>query len=210
MKKYILFVLLLLYKLISGQGFNVNTKGIQTFNFYDKEGRNQVVFFSNAPFEDITGTANDINGVVSFDVSNFAQTLRGKIIVKVESISTGIELRNQHLRSKNWLDAKKYPDIVFEIKYVRELKQLANNKLGFKVVGDFTLHGVTKEIVADVEATYLPESNETKKRAPGDLLGVNGKFNIKLSDFNIKNQVIGSKVAENIEIYVNIVGNNKH
>lgn len=208
--KEILSLLLLLQVLIYAQGFKVGNKGVQTFNFYDKNGRNQATFYSAAPLEDITGTANDISGTVSFDVSNFAQTLKGKIIVKVESINTGIDLRNQHLRSKNWLNSKKYPDIIYEIKSVKDVKQLTDNKLGFKVIGNFTLHGITKEISADVEATYLLENEETRKRAPGDLLGVRAKFTVNLSDFNIDNQVIGSKVAENIEVIVNMVGSNKN
>ncbi len=197
MKNYfILSLLFFINFIINAQGFKVKAIGIQTFNFEDENGRNQATFFSTTPLEDITGTANGISGSVTFDVANFAKTLRGKIVVKVASINTGIELRNKHLRSKNWLDAEKYPDIIFDIKSVSDVKQIADNKLSFKVIGNFTMHGVTKEISANVEATYLDENEDTRKRAPGDLLGVRGKFSIKLSDFNVENQIIGNKVAE--------------
>lgn len=191
------------------QSFKVKAKGTQTFNFEDKLGRNQAAFSSSTPLEDFTGTANAISGSLSFDVNNFAKTLKGKIIVKVASINTGIELRNHHLQSANWLNASKYPDITFEIKSVSDLKQTADNKLEFKVTGNFTLHGVTKQITVDAEATYLDENDQTRTRAPGDLLGVHAKFNVKLSDYNIDNDVIGSKVAENVDVKVNIVGSNK-
>lgn len=194
---------------ISAQTFKVKAKGEQTFNFEDKMGRNQVTFTSNTPFEDFTGTANDISGKVSFDVSNFAKTLKGKLTVKVESLNTGIELRNHHMKSDSWLDAADYPFITFEIKSVSDVKQLANNKLEFKVKGNFTLHGVTKEIVADAQAIYLDENDQTAKRAPGDLLGVQATFQIKLSDFDIDNAVVGSKVSESIPVHLNIVGSNK-
>lgn len=192
------------------QGFKVKSSGSQTFNFEDKNGRNQVTFFSATPVEDITGTANGITGTVTFDIADFAKTLKGSIAVKVSSMNTGIELRNQHLRGANWLNAEKYPEIIFTIKQVSGLKQSGDNKLEFKVKGDFTLHGVTKEISADAEATYLEESEQTKKRAPGDLLGIRAKFNIKLSEFGVNNQLIGNKVAENIEVSVNVVGSNKN
>jgi len=208
MKKYFLFIFFINF-IINAQGFKVKANGTQTFYFEDESGRNQATFFSTTPLEDITGTANSISGSVTFDVANFAKTLKGKIIVKVASINTGIELRNKHLRSKNWLDAEKFPDIIFDIKSVTDVKQLADNKLSFKVIGNFTMHGVTKEISANVEATYLDENEDTRKRAAGDLLGVRGKFNIKLSDFNVENQIIGNKVAEEIEVSVNIVGSNK-
>lgn len=205
----VLTALLLFTAAVSAQGFKVKTTGIQTFNFEDEQGRNQASFFSTTPFEDVTGTSNAISGKVSFDPANFAKTLKGKIIVKVESINTGIELRNHHMKSANWLDAENYPDIIFDIISVSDVKQVADNKLEFKVKGNLTLHGVTKEVAADANATYLEESEQTMKRAPGDLLGVSAKFTVKLSDYAIQNQMIGSKVAENVDVTVNIVGSNK-
>lgn len=191
------------------QGFTVKATGSQVFNFEDKNGRNQVTFFSATPLEDITGTANGISGTVTFDVADFARTLKGALIVKVASMNSGIELRDQHLRGANWLNADKFPEIVFTIKEVMNARKLDSNKLELKIKGDFKMHGVTKEIIADAEATYLDESEQTKKRAPGDLIGVRAKFNVKLSDFGVNNQLIGNKVAENIEVGVNIVGSNK-
>lgn len=205
MNKYIL-VSFLISHLILAQSFNVKNSGLVTFDFYDKAGRNHATFFSTTPLEDITGTANGISGIVSFNTADFANTLKGEVTVEVESINTGIELRNQHLRSKNWLNSKKYPYIKFVIKSVNNVKQISDNKLTFDVIGNFTLHGITKEIIANSEAIYLEENDETKKRAEGDLLGVRAKFFIMLSDYNIDNQIIGSKVAEKIDITVNLIG----
>ncbi len=204
-----LAVVLFLTIAVTAQGFKVKAGGSQTFNFEDKGGRNQVTFFSTTQLEDITGTANAITGTVSFETVNFANTLKGKIVVKVASMNTGIDLRNTHLKSANWLDEKKYPEITFEIKSVENVKQTADNKLVFKVRGNFSMHGVTKEVAADAEATYLDESEQTQKRGPGDLLGVRAKFSVKLSDFDVDNVVIGNKVAENIDVTVNMVGTNK-
>lgn len=210
-KLKILFVLLFIVSTaVNAQGFKVKAKGTQTFSFRDDKGRNQVTFYSATPLEDINGTANDISGSISFDIANFAKTLNGNISVPVASMNTGIELRNHHLQGPNWLDAKSYPEITFSIKSVSDVKQTADNKLSFKVSGDFSLHGVTKEITADCEATYLDENDQTRKRAPGDLLGIRAKFNIALSDYDIDNAIIGAKVAQNIEIGVNIVGSNKY
>ncbi|MEW6652686.1 MAG: YceI family protein [Bacteroidota bacterium] len=194
---------------MQAQGFKVNAKGNQIFNFEDKAGRNQITFFSTTPLEDINGTVNGISGYLSFDVSSFAKTAKGKILVKVASMNTGIELRNSHLKGANWLNEKKFPEITFELKSVEAVKQSADNKLDFRVKGNFSLHGVTTEITADAEVVYLDENEQTQKRAPGDLLGVKTKFKIKLSDYDIDNAVIGSKVSEDIEVTVNIVGSNK-
>lgn len=202
-------VLLILFTSFSfAQGFKVKASGEQTFNFADNRGRNQASFFSTTPLEDIRGLSNDVKGTASFNVNDI-KTLKGKITVSVASIKTGIDLRDEHLRSVNWLDVEKYPEITFIIKKVTEAKQLADNKIKLKVVGDFTLKGVTKEIPANVTLTYLDESEQTKLRALGDLLGVQATFNVKLSDFGVKNKIIGQKVAEEVEVSVNMVGSNK-
>ena len=202
-----LFIVLIAAEAIFSQGFKVTASGEQSFSFEDKFGRNQATFFSTTPLEDITGISNDVKGSVTFDVNNFS-TLKGKISISVASLKTGIDLRDEHLRSANWLDAESYPEVIFEIKKVSDIQVVEANKLRAKVTGDFTTHGVTKEVVADATVTYLDESEETKKRAPGDLLGVQAKFNIVLSDFDVENMILGQKVSDDIEISVNIVGSN--
>jgi len=192
---------------IFSQGFKVKASGEQMFSFTDKYGRNQASFFSTTPLEDITGVSNDVQGNVTFDVNDFS-TLKGKILISVASLKTGIDLRDEHLRSANWLDAESYPEAVFEIKKVSDIQVLEANKLRSKVTGDFTTHGVTREVVADATVTYLDESEDTKQRAPGDLLGVQAKFKIVLSEFDVDNSVLGQKVSDKIEISVNIVGSN--
>jgi len=187
------------------QGFNVKATGEQTFNFEDK--RNQVKFFSTTPLEDITGISNDVKGKVSLNVADI-KSIKGSITISVASIKTAIDLRDEHLRSENWLDADQYPEITFAIKNVGNIKVLEDNRVEAKVTGDFTVHGVTKEVVADVTITYLDASDQTKQVAPGDLLGVQAKFNILLSEFNVENMIVGQKVADNIEITATLRGSN--
>lgn len=200
-------VMLLITMSIFAQGFKVKASGEQTFNFADERGRNQVSFFSGAPLEDITGLSNEVKGSVTFNVNDI-KTLSGKIFVPVISIKTGIDMRDEHMRSANWLNAAAFPEISFEIKKVNDVKVIADNKLSAKVTGTFTLHGVSKEVATDATLTYLDESEQTKMRAPGDLLGIQANFKIKLSDYGVDNKLIGQKVSEIINISVNIVGSN--
>ncbi len=192
---------------IFAQGFKVKANGEQTFNFQDKAGRNQTTFFSTTPLEDITGLSGGVQGSVTFNINDL-KTLKGKLTVPVASIKTGIDLRDEHMRDAGWLDAAKYPDVSFEIKKVSDVKVVADNKITAKVIGSYTMRGVTKEVTADATLTYLDESETTKSRAAGDLLGVQAKFNVKLSDYGVNNKVVGQKVSENIEVSVNIVGSN--
>ena len=209
MKKALsIFVVIIFFTAsIFAQGFKVKASGEQKFNFQDKAGRNQTTFFSTTPLEDITGLSGDVKGSVTLNV-NDVKTLKGKVTVSVASIKTGIDLRDEHMRDAGWLDAAKYPEISFEIKKVSDVKSVADNKLTAKVTGNYTMRGVTKEVTTDATLTYLDESDQTKMRAAGDLLGVQAKFNVKLSDYGVNNKVVGQKVSENIEVSVNVVGSN--
>ena len=103
------FIFLLITVTISfAQGFKVKATGEKTFNFEDKYNRNQLTFFSTTPLEDITGVSNAVKGKVTFNVSDI-KTLKGSISIPVASLKTGIELRDEHLRSDNWMDAESYP-----------------------------------------------------------------------------------------------------
>ncbi len=206
--KSIILVTALLCAELFAQNFNVKAKGKQTFSL-GNELKNQATFFSTTPLEDVEGIANGVTGSVSFDLSNFGETLTGLFEVKVASMKTGIELRDQHLRSANWLDEEEYPLIKFEVVGAENIKQVSDNKIEADVKGSFSLHGVTRGIIAKSTITYLDENEETKKRAPGDLLVIKSTFEVKLSEYEVENNVIGSKVAEDIEVTVNLVGSNK-
>ena len=204
----VLFIALLIVTLSNAQGFYINKSGEQTFHFNDEMGRNQATFFSHAPFEDITGLSNEVNGWVSFDIQDVKNTLAGEVFIKTASIKTGVENRDEHLRTSEWLNAEVYPNISFVIKEIETISNDVSNKLRLTVLGDFTVRGVTKQEYSDVTMEYLEESELTKTRMPGDLLGVKAKFNINLSDYGVRHMLIGKRVSEEVEIKANIIGTN--
>jgi len=198
-------VIILSITMSFAQGFKVKATGEKTVSFLNNNPRNQATFFSTTPFEDFTGLTNDIKGSVTFNIADIS-TLKGSFVVTVASMKTGIDLRDHDMKSEEWLDAEEYPEITFTIKKVSDIKSIEDNKLQAKVTGDFTVHGATNEIVADATMTYLDESEKTKAVAPGDLLGVEAKFTITLSDYDVDNLVLGQKVSDKIDVTVNVVG----
>ncbi len=205
----LLFIVLLYCSAAFPQGFNVKAKGNQTFYFLDDKGRNQASFHSVTALDEVDGLSEKISGQVSFNISDVKNTLKGKISIPTASLKTGISMRDRDLKEPKWLDAERYPTISFTIKKVLDIKQIAPNKLDVKVMGGFNLHGVTKDIPVEAALTYLDESAATEAREPGDLLGVTAKFPITLSNYNIKNMILGTRVADKINLEVNIVGTNK-
>jgi len=71
--------------------------------------------------------------------------------IDAASIDTGDEKRDAHLRNPDFLDVEKYPTITFKSKKIE-----AAGAGKAKVTGDLTLHGVTKEVVLDVEGPSAP------------------------------------------------------
>ncbi len=203
----IISIILLITASVPAQGFNVQSKGEQTFNFKPGD-TNQASFYSTTTLEDVQGLTKEIGGSVTFDVNDFS-TVHGNISFPVLSLNTGIDKMVKDLRSDSWLNAEKYPEISFKVKKAININQISDGKIEADVIGDFFLHGVTREDTAKATITYLEESPVTQQRMPGDLLGVQAKFNIKLSDYNIKHLLLGKRVAEKIEITVNLVGSNK-
>ena len=211
MKNLFKIILFVLYFIIStsAQSFEVKATGVQTFSFADASGRNQATFHSTTPLEEINGLTTEIKGTVTFDVKDFANTLKGELTIPVASLKTGMRKMEADLRSSSWLDADKYPTITFKIKKASDVQKLALNKLTANVTGDFTVHGVTKEITTQDTVTYLDENEMTRERMPGDLLGIVASFNIQLSDYNVEHLLLGKRVSNDIDIKVNLVGTNK-
>lgn len=181
----------------------------QTFSVDSKDGRNQASFISDAPFEKIVGLASGLDATIMLNVNDVTQKPMGKVIVPVSSIKTGIDLRDEHLRSEMWLNSAKYPTVEF---HLRGIKNPSSNKLtdGQKVsvmlIGKFNVHGIGKDIEVPATLTYFKESERTKAKAPGNLLVANTGFTIKLSDYGIKiPAMVSGKLNDEVEIKVNFV-----
>ena len=83
-------------------------------------------------------------GWIEVDNDNLS-TARVEVVLDAASIDTGVEMRDNHLRSADGhFDVANYPTITFKSKRV-EGKDLAN----FKVIGDLTIHGKTREVALD-------------------------------------------------------------
>ena len=77
-----------------------------------------------------------------------ADPTKAKVEVTIEaaSVNTREPQRDEHLRSSDFFDVAKYPTITF-----RSTRVEAHGADNFKLAGDLTIHGVTKEVILDVE-----------------------------------------------------------
>lgn len=177
----------------------------ETFDFKDPKRVNNASFTLDAPLESVNGNANGISGTVTFDPENPAATT-GKIVVASASLMVPNSMQREHMQSAMWLDVRKYPEIMFEEKALKNVKTEGNTTTA-EAVGIFTLKGISKELTVPVRLTYL--KNKLGERVPnlkGDLLVIRSSFSIKRSDFNIQPGKMEDKVSDKIELTLNMAG----
>jgi polyisoprenoid-binding protein YceI len=155
----------------------------------NKSRKNLVKFISDAPVEDFEGITEKIDGymiTVGFD------RLEGSEMyfeVDLESVDTGIGLRNRHMR-ENYLHTDKYPITWFKGKIINAIKE---NDGRAKVIaeGDMFIHGVTKKIKVD---GVVSTNNQGSYR-------LQSKFEVKLTDYKIEvPQFMFMRISEVIQL----------
>ncbi len=124
----------------------------------------------------IYGRFNDFEGTVNLEGDDF-ENASIEITVRTASVDSGEERRDGHLRSPDFLNAAEIPTMKFSSKSVRKTSDSS-----FAVTGDLSLHGVTKEVTAQVD--LVGEGKDP--RSGSRLLGFDGTFTIQRGDFGME------------------------
>jgi polyisoprenoid-binding protein YceI len=105
------------------------------------------------------GRFNKFTGNIAFDPANLTLT---KVDVKIDaaSIDTGNDRRDSHLRNPDFFEVEKYPDITFV-----STKIDRSSEHQFRVTGNLTMHGVTKEVVLDTQHKGWLKDDKGRERA---------------------------------------------
>ena len=192
---------------VASAQLNVAVSGTKQVTLNDNVNKNQFIWLSEAPLENIRGTSEGVTGSFSIDPKDLT-TMRGSVITQTNTMKTGNGPRDSHLYSPEWMGVAKYPTITFKITSVSDVKASGNTATAM-VTGAFTMHSVTQPETVPIKLTYLVANDKTRQRAPGDLVMIAADFSLKLKDFNIAGTegVIGSKVGEHIKITAQLFGN---
>lgn len=93
----------------------------------------------------VRGQFNTIKGTLDFDPNNPAHSSVDSTI-DISGLTTGNKTRDDHLLSPDFLDADRYPTMTFKSTTV---EITGTNR--FKLLGDLTIHGITRPVTMDVE-----------------------------------------------------------
>lgn len=147
---------------------------------------------------DVQGRFADVQGVALIDDKDITRSMID-VTINAASIDTGVEKRDAHLKSADFFDVEKYPTLTFKSKRV---KNAWGNKL--RVVGDLTLHGVTRE----VELLVHGPSDEAKDPWGNARKGAKATTQINRKDFGIVwNATLdngGLLIGEEVEIVIDL------
>jgi len=123
----------------------------------------------------VRGQLGKITGTATIDENDLTRSAV-EASIDANGIDTREPKRDDHLRSPDFLDTAKYPTITFKSKKV---ERVADGK--YKVTGDLTMRGVTREVVLDVEGAPTP----VKDPMGNTRLGGVAKTTLKRQDFGI-------------------------
>jgi polyisoprenoid-binding protein YceI len=120
------------------------------------------------------GRFDNIAGTFTWDSANVGAS---SITVNIDpaSINTNLVARDEHLRTADYLDVAKYPEAGFASTHIMDM---GNGKL--HVMGNFTLHGVTKEISFEAAKTGEGETPFGDYR-----VGFEGELELNVQDYGI-------------------------
>lgn len=121
------------------------------------------------------GSFHGISGSIAYDPAKPAASSI-KVAIKAESVSTGQENRDGHIKSPDFLNAAQFPEIAFASTSV---KSMGDDK--FEITGKLTLHGVTKDIT--VEAMKTGEGKNPRSGA--DIIGFEAKFSVDRTAYDM-------------------------
>jgi len=144
----------------------------------------------------VKGRITDIEGTIQSDEKN-PQNSSVEAVLKAASLDTRTDQRDQHLRSADFLDVEKFPEIRFRSTRIEGAKE------SFKLTGDLTIRDVTRPITLDVEF-----EGTTRDPWGGERVGFSAKGKIDRRDFGLTwNQaletggvVVGNDIKINLEV----------
>jgi polyisoprenoid-binding protein YceI len=137
----------------------------------------------------VYGRFNEPNGAITIDDADPTKS-SFTLELQTQKVDTGIQKRDDHLKSTDFFNAKQFPTIKFASTSVKKTDK------GYEVTGDLTLHGVTKPVTLNIEQTGQGAMG------PKQILGFETTVDIKRSDFGMKNMI--GPAADDVRLIISL------
>jgi polyisoprenoid-binding protein YceI len=124
----------------------------------------------------VRGAFTKVSGSATHDPANPSKDSL-EATIDASSVDTRVDMRDNDLRGPHFFDVQKYPTITFHSK---STKSAGSGKL--LITGDLTMHGVTKEVVLDVDGPSAPIKDPM---GGGQRIGASATTKVNRQDFGI-------------------------
>jgi polyisoprenoid-binding protein YceI len=163
----------------------------------DKSHTNVGFTVTHLVISDVTGRFNEFDGSIKSSGEDF-DGAEVSIIIQTASVYTNNEKRDEHLRSGDFFNAEKNPEITFKS---TSFKKVSDEK--YDITGDLTMNGVKREVVMDGTLKGI-----IKDPWGGTRAGFKARTSVDRYDYNLKwNKALetgGFLVDQNVDIEINI------
>jgi len=187
MKKLNIFLLFFFFTF-----FAVNAQTVWKF---DKSHTTIGFEVSHMVISSVDGKFKDFDGTITTEGNEWTNA-DVVFTAKVNSIDTDNEDRDKHLRSEDFFYAEKYPEMTFVSK---SIEKVGDNK--YKMTGDLTIRGITKEIVLDVTHNGTVTDPWSNVRAGFSIDGTVNRFDYGL-EWNKTLDTGGLVVGEDVDLKI--------
>ena len=145
----------------------------------------------------VTGHFRDYDIAVTLDPEDVS-SMAARATIDVGSIDTGVDRRDDHLRSEDFFFAEQHPEITFVSKGVEK-----GNGDEFTLLGDLTMRGVTLPVELDAELLGVATGSDGKRRA-----GFEARGTVDRTDFGLKwdnlTEAGGLVVSHDVDIILDV------
>jgi polyisoprenoid-binding protein YceI len=154
-------------------------------------------------FTRVQGRFDEFEGTIEFDPAN-PKAAKVSGTIQAASINTNNAKRDKHLRSADFFDVERFPNLSFEGTGMRSVAEKGGAFAG-ELAGQLTIHGVTKPVVIEVE--YLGQGSDPWGNVRA---GFSGEIEINRKDYGLNwNEVLetgGLLVGDIITIRIDVEG----
>ena len=165
------FVLPLLALLIASSSFFAATTKYETDTAHSNIGFSVPIA---GGLSHVRGKFTDFNVAIVYDDKDISKSSVNAVI-KATSVDTGIERRDAHLRTADFFDVEKNPEITFKSSRIEKKGK------GFIAHGTFTMRGVSKEIALPFTINGVTRDEKSGKTT----LGVTAKTTVNRKDYGV-------------------------
>jgi len=141
----------------------------------------------------VHGSLSEVKGTVLYDEKDVTKS-SVQATAATSSVNTNNEKRDQDLKSANFFDVEKNPQLSFKSTSLSK----ADGKL--TLTGELTMNGVTKSVTLDVDGPAPPQTDKNGKIRSG--FSATGK--LKRTDFNIGSKYPSAVVGEDVKFSIDV------